>query len=32
MGNNNALATLLVGTLIVVVGWIVRHLYITFKM
>lgn len=32
MGNNNALTTLLVGTLTVVVGWIVRHLYITFKM
>lgn len=32
MGNNYALTMLLVGTLIVVVGWIVYHLYNTFKM
>ncbi len=32
MGNNNALATILVGTLIVVASWIVCHLYNTFKL
>lgn len=32
MGNNNAIAIVIIGLLIVIVGWIIRHLYTTFKM